>query len=83
MKTTLYLVDRVQTDGLVPPRALTNRCEGNHTIIWICPSVCLLAIFSDVCGSIETKLGRAAGYGICTDPPAVNNDHSLHENIDN
>ncbi len=31
----------------------------NHcNIIWICPSVCLLAIFSGVCGPIAAKLGR-------------------------
>ncbi len=34
---------------------------GHHTIIWICPSVCLLAIFSIVSGPIDPKLGRKVG----------------------
>ncbi len=39
----------------------------NHTIIWICPSVCLLAIFSTVRRPIDPKLGRPIDLeqGIC------------------
>ncbi len=34
-----------------------------HTIIWICPSVRLLPIYSVVFGQIATELGRKVGEG--------------------
>ena len=36
----------------------------NHTIIWICPSVCLFTIYSAVCGPIATKVGRNVRDGL-------------------
>ncbi len=33
----------------------------HHTIIWICPSVCLSANYSAVFGPIDPKLGRNVG----------------------
>ncbi len=43
-----------------------TNCNGNHTIIWICPSVCPFRISSAVSGWIATKVGRKVRDGPCS-----------------
>ncbi len=45
----------------------------NHTIIWICSSVCLSANYSAVFGPIDPKLGRKV-HGQIAFPQAANSN---------